>query len=148
GRRAAMTRLAAGDQANTAAWAEMPEIESFQSVAALKPGAITLLEAQLDRARQPLLVYQHYGLGTSYVLATGGTWRWQMQLPHEDQRHETFWRQLVQTLSASAPRAVTMTTERSFYGDETAIELRAEVRDKAFNPADGAEVAVTVDRPG
>ena len=50
----------------------------------------------------PLLLTQPFGRGRSFVLATGGTWRWQMSLPVEDQRHETFWRQLLRTLVASA----------------------------------------------
>ncbi|MFO7287338.1 MAG: hypothetical protein C0P79_010825, partial [Gammaproteobacteria bacterium] len=85
------------------------------------------------------------GLGNAYILATGGTWRWQMLLHHEDQRHETFWRQLLQTLAAASPRNVTLTTDRSFYGDESRIALRAEVRDKTFRPARDAKVTVAVE---
>src|SRR5690606_41449999 len=93
----------------------MPDVMDFQYLDEPKPGAITLLEAEVQGGREPLLVYQHYGLGNAYILATGGTWRWQMQLPSDDQRHETFWRQLLQTLSAAAPRPVTLTTDRTFY---------------------------------
>lgn len=145
GQRSLLTRLERDDQANRASWAEMPEIMDFQYLDALKPGAIALLEAEVQGSREPLLVYQHYGLGTAYILATGGTWRWQMGLPHEDQRHETFWRQLLQTLSASSPRPVTLTTDRSFYGDESRISLRAEVRDKKYLPARDAIVTVMVE---
>ncbi|HEX6994054.1 MAG TPA: hypothetical protein VF339_07880 [Gammaproteobacteria bacterium] len=145
GKRSLLTRLERDDEANVASWAEMPEIIDFQYVGEPKPGAITLLEAELPGGREPLLVHQHYGLGNAYVLATGGTWRWQMGLPHEDQRHETFWRQLLQTLSAAAPRPVTLTTDRAFYGDDSRISLRAEVRDKKYQPARDATVTVTVD---
>ena len=145
GKRSLLTRLERDDNANVASWDEMPEIMDFQYIGEPKPGAITLLEAETPGGREPLLLYQHYGLGSAYILATGGTWRWQMGLPHEDQRHETFWRQLLQTLSASAPRPVTLTTDRSFYGDESRIALRAEVRDKKYLPARGAKVTVKVD---
>jgi hypothetical protein len=93
----------------------------------------------------PLLVHQRYGLGNSYILATGGTWRWQMQLPHEDQRHETFWRQLLQALTAAAPEPVMLSSESVFYGDRSTVRLRAEVRDREFQPADNAVVNVSVD---
>ena len=80
----------------------------------------------------------------SYVLATGGTWRWQMQLPHEDQRHETFWRQFLQAVATTAPQPVTLTSERVFYGDESTVLLRAEVRDKSYQPSTDATVTLEV----
>ena len=89
-------------------------------------------------------MHERYGLGNSYILATGGTWRWQMLLPHEDQRHETFWRQFLQTLATSAPQPVTLTSKRVFYGDQSDITLRADVRDKSFEPAADADVSLEV----
>lgn len=145
GRRSLVTRLERDDDANVASWNQMPDIMDFQYLDEPKPGAITLLEAEVQGGREPLLLHQHYGLGNAYILATGGTWRWQMGLPHEDQRHETFWRQLLQTLSAAAPRPVTLTTDRAFYGDESRIALRAEVRDKKYLPARDAKVTAKVD---
>ncbi len=142
GRRSALTRLAAADADNLARWEELPDIADFQRLDGLKPGAVTLLEARTRGASEPLLVQQRYGLGNAYILATGGTWRWQMQLPHEDQRHETFWRQLLQALATSAPRRVTLTADRVFYADETNVRLRAEVKDKKFEPASDAVVTV------
>jgi uncharacterized membrane protein len=144
GRTSALTRLDANEERNAALWGGLPDLADFQHVADLKPGAQTLLEAQVGGRTEPLLVHQRYGLGNAYILASGGTWRWQMQLPHEDQRHETFWRQLLQALATTAPQPVTLTSERVFYGDESAVALRAEVRDKLFQPADEATVSVEV----
>ncbi|HEU4620448.1 MAG TPA: hypothetical protein VFV10_20610 [Gammaproteobacteria bacterium] len=147
GARSPITRLDADEAANRSAWAEMPDIADFEHLDALKPGAITLLEADFQGKREPLLVSQHYGLGNAYILATGGTWRWQMQLPHEDLRHETFWRQLLQTIATSAPAPVTLTSDRVFYGDESRVALRAEIKDKHFQPAGNAKVTLAVDGP-
>jgi uncharacterized membrane protein len=146
GRNSAMTQLASGDESNVQAWAELPELADFQTVGALKPGAETLLEAEFEDSDrvEPLLVAQRYGAGHAYVLATGGTWRWQMQLPHEDQRHETFWRQFLQAAATTAPQPVTITSDRVFYGDESTVTLRAEVRDKTYQPAGDATVTVEV----
>ena len=144
GGRSALTRLAPEDEANAAAWQELPDIADYQQLADLKPGALALLEMQIEGTRRPLLVQQRYGLGNSYILATGGTWRWQMQLPHEDQRHETFWRQLLQALATTAPQRVTLSADRVFYGDQSEVTLRAEVKDKTFNPAPDAAVTVEV----
>jgi len=140
----AMTRLEADDEANKAAWEGLPDLADFQTLGELKPGAETLLEARFMGNTHPLLVHQRYGLGNVYVLATGGTWRWQMQLPHEDQRHETFWRQFLQAAATTAPQPVTLTSNRVFYGDESTVVLRAEVRDKSYQPASDAVVTVEV----
>jgi uncharacterized membrane protein len=144
GRTSAMTRLEADDRANEASWAELPELADFQTLGERKPGAEILLEAEFGGRTEPLLVHQRYGLGNAYVLATGGTWRWQMQLPHEDQRHETFWRQFLQAAATTAPQPVALTAERVFYGDESTVVLRAEVRDKSYQPAGDAAVTVEV----
>jgi uncharacterized membrane protein len=144
GRTSAVTRLDADDKKNAELWASMPELADFQHVAELKPGAESLLDADFGGKTEPLLVHQRYGLGNVYVLATGGTWRWQMQLPHEDQRHETFWRQLLQAAATTAPQAVTLTSDRVFYGDESTVKLRAEVRNAKFEAADDAKVSVDV----
>jgi len=143
GRASALTRLDADETKNAAAWASLPDLADFQHIAAPKPGAEVLLEAQINGRNEPLLVHERYGLGNSYILATGGTWRWQMQLPHEDQRHETFWRQLLQALATSAPQPVTLTSKQVFYGDESAVTLRADVRDKKFEPAADATVSLS-----
>ncbi|MCB1757168.1 MAG: VWA domain-containing protein, partial [Gammaproteobacteria bacterium] len=90
-----ITRLSSDADENLALWSQMPEVADYQLPGELKPGARSLLEISLDGQASPLLVQQRYGRGFSYVLATGGTWRWQMQLPSDDQRHETFWRQLL-----------------------------------------------------
>jgi hypothetical protein len=144
GRTSALTRLAADDEENEASWSALPELADFQTLGERKPGAETLLEAEFGGRTEPLLVQQRFGLGHSYVLATGGTWRWQMQLPHEDQRHETFWRQLLQAVATTAPQPVTLTSERVFYGDESTVTLRAEVRDKTYQPATDAAVTLEV----
>jgi hypothetical protein len=145
GRRSLLTRLAADDADNVAEWAGMPELADFQYLDTLKPGAQTLLQAEVQGTTHPLLVQQRFGLGNSYILATGGTWRWQMQLPHEDQRHETFWRQLLQALAAAAPERVMLSADRAYYGDRSTVTLRADVRDDDFQPTDAAVVNVAVD---
>ncbi|MDX1562312.1 MAG: hypothetical protein R3305_05270, partial [Gammaproteobacteria bacterium] len=150
GRRSLLTRLDADDEQNELIWLEMPELADLQRIssAALKPGAEVLLEAEMQGERFPLLIHHRFGQGAAYVLATGGTWRWQMQLPHEDLKHETFWRQLFQAVTASVPRPVTLTTDRVYYGDRAEVTLRAEVRNREYQPATAAIVNVAIDAPG
>jgi uncharacterized membrane protein len=144
-----ITRFDADDDANRTIWDELPPLKDLQliDVDRLKPGAEVLLEAEFDGELQPLLVRHRFGQGVAYVLA-GSTWGWQMSLPHEDMKHETFWRQLLQAMTASPPEPVTLTTERVYYGDQVEVTLRADVRDSEYMPATAATVELAIDAPG
>ena len=144
GQESLVIRLDADRETNRELWQGMPDIADFQYVGAVKPGAVTLLEAQVRGTAQPLLVHQRFGRGQVYVLASGGTWRWQMQLPSQDQRHEAFWRQILHALVTSTPDPVVLTAERSYYVDEDEVVLRARVRDGSFEPVANANVQLSV----
>ena len=103
-----------------------------------------LLEAAGERARTPLLVWQRYGRGATYVLGTGSTLRWQMQLAPEDQRHEMFWRQLAHALADNSRSRATLTSERTVYDDERRVTLEAELLDEKFEPINDARVELLV----
>jgi len=135
-----MLRFAAGEEENRDAWQELPEVADYQLTGNLKPAAVRLLDADTDSGRVPLLVGQAYGKGHAWVLATGGTWRWQMSMPLEDTKHETFWRQVLRALVATAPDNVSLEAVRTGAGNQVA--LRAEFRDDAFNPLDAVSVSV------
>ena len=145
-----ITRLDADDEANAEIWAGMPGLADIQLIErdSLKHGAEVLLEASYLGELWPLLIRHRFGQGTVYVLATSGTWRWQMLLDHTDMKHETFWRQLAQALTASVPEPVTLSTERVYYGDESVVTFRADVRDQEYAPATDATVSLQVDFPG
>lgn len=133
-----MLRFDSDTEQNSQAWRELPEIADYQLTGNLKPAAVTLLNAETDVGQIPLLISQPFGKGNAYILATGGTWRWQMSLPLEDQKHETFWRQLLRALVATAPENVSLVADGN--GDSGTISLRAEFRDDAFRPVDNIGV--------
>ncbi|MEM1261778.1 MAG: hypothetical protein AAGH76_05250 [Pseudomonadota bacterium] len=123
-------------ESGTAGWDDLPQIADQQSVGEPKPAATTWLTVRTSVGQQPLLVSHRYGRGTSYVLGTGGTWRWQMRLPVEDQRHERFWRQLLRTLvSSAAPRQSLRAVASG-----SAIELEAEFLDDEWQPQSNLRV--------
>ncbi|MCB9385742.1 MAG: hypothetical protein H6509_14090 [Bryobacterales bacterium] len=144
GRDSLICRLDSDTAKSAKLWDEMPQIGDYQTIGELKPAAVTLLEAEVGRGGIPLLVSQSYGRGKALILATGATWRWKMQLDHEDERHHTFWRQLMRSLTASSPTPVTLTSDRSLYADDPRVRLRAEVRTKSYEIANNAIVNVTV----
>jgi uncharacterized membrane protein len=137
---AQMLRFADTVDTNREAWASLPEIADYQLTGNLKPAAVTLLAARTDVGRQPLLLTQPFGRGHSYILATGGTWRWQMSMPVEDQSHETFWRQLLRSLVANVPENISLSAD--FAHGAGNVALRAEFRDDAFRPLEGIGATV------
>tara|TARA_B100000029_G_scaffold515824_1_gene624877 strand:- start:928 stop:3171 length:2244 start_codon:yes stop_codon:yes gene_type:complete len=146
GEESLLTSLSSDAEMNTQLWAEMPEIADFQYLGQVKSGAVTLLEADVRGTPQPLLVHQRFGKGVAYILASGGTWRWQMQLSSEDQRHETFWRQILQALVSATPRMISLTAGRAFYGDQNEITLRAQVQGESYQPVSDAAISLAVRR--
>ena len=126
------------------AWKTLPPLADYQELGRPKPGAIVLLEAVAERGREPLLVWQRYGRGATYLLGTSSTMRWQMQLPPEDQRHEMFWRQFMHALADNTPRRSTLTSERTVYNDERSVTLEAEIANEEFAPVSDAEVELLI----
>jgi len=135
-------RIADSADANRDAWNDMPEVADYQVTGSLRPAAVTLLNVRTDVGEIPLLIAQQYGRGQAYILASGGTWRWQMSMPVEDQSHETFWRQLLRALVAAAPNSVSL--RASGDAGSTGVSLRAEFRDDAFRPVDDIGVTAIV----
>jgi uncharacterized membrane protein len=137
-------RLDVDPRKNLDRWKNLPPLADYQSLGRLKPGAIVLLEANGEQGRAPLLVWQHYGRGATYVLATASTLRWQMRMPSDDQSHEMFWRQLLHAITSTAPARVIVNGERTVYEDERTVRLEAEVRDERFEPISDATVELQV----
>jgi uncharacterized membrane protein len=129
---------------NADRWKNMPQLADYQTLGRLKPGAIVLMEGTADRSRMPLLVWQHYGRGATFVLATASTLRWQMHLPPEDESHEVFWRQLLHAISAKAPPRASIQPERLAYDDERNVRLVAELRNERFEPINDASVELRI----
>jgi uncharacterized membrane protein len=144
GMESAIARFDPAPVRNAEQWKTLPPLADYQTLGGLKPGAIVLIEAAAERNRTPLLVWQHYGRGATYVLGTGSTMRWQMQLPPEDLRHEMFWRQLLHAMADTAPPRVSVHAGRTAYDDERNVELEAEVLDERFEPLNDAVVELRV----
>ena len=119
----------------------------FQRTGTPKPGATVLLGVELPDGSYPLLTQQRYGSGNAYVLASSGTWRWQMQMPSEDLRHETFWQQLLQTMANAATQRFEVTTNRQIYLDEDEITVIAKLLDNEFNPSLNSVVNAVLTSP-
>ena len=144
GRRAEWLRLADEEADDARVWASLPEIADRQGLGSPKPGARVLLA---DTDGEPVLVAQRYGRGTSVVLGTGGTWRWQMGLPASDESHERFWRALLGELVARSPSRLAIATDGPVIrdGEETAVTVDALAAD--YTPLEAPSLVATVTTP-
>ncbi len=138
GEQAAWLQFGADPVDNRQAWSDLPELADFQTLKDTKPGAAVLLTAATagrDETAEPLLMWQRYGRGKSYVLATSGTWRWQMGLPAADQRHERFWQGLAGHLVSGVLPRMTLQLDRDIYFDQQTVNLAVTLKTEQFTDA-------------
>lgn len=130
---------------NRALWEQLPALYGLNELGARRAGATVLAT---DADGRPFFAWQRYGEGLAAVLATGATWRWQMQSELADQAHERFWRQLLRAMVKEVPNPVVLTggNEDLRAGEET--RLRFSVRDSVYRPREGLTVAVELREEG
>ena len=133
--------------ANSAAWNALPDLADMQAIGRPKAGSVVLLTTRQDDRSAPLLVWQNYGQGQSYVMGTSGTWRWQMRMPSENQQHEQFWQQFLSHIVASALPQVAVASQQQIYRDTAEVELAVTVRDADYSPVTGATLPVDITLP-
>jgi uncharacterized membrane protein len=141
-----ITRLVDDRAKNIERWRTLPYMNDFQDAGTPKPGATVLAQIVAGRT-MPMLVTQSYGRGRTALLATSGTWRWQMNLPLGDPTHDLFWQQLLRWLAADSPGPVTVSMPQQTLMDEGHVKLTATVRDKEYTPAADAHVSAHVIGP-
>ena len=135
------------------AWDSLPPVTSVNRVGALKPGATSLLAGKdtVGRGDQPVMAFQRYGRGRVIALPVQDTWHWQMaaQIPVEDQKYETFWRQLLRWLADESPDRIEITAQVEDLAPGEPVTLDAELRDRTWQPVnDGAITARVTDPAG
>jgi len=141
-------RLADDPQSNAEGWKKLPYLMDYQDAGTPKPGAAVLAEMRAGGRKYPMLVTQNYGRGRTAILATSGTWRWQMSLPLGDTSHDMFWQQLLRWLVSDTPGHVVASTQNQTLFDDGHVQLSADVRDKEYQPAVDAKVEAHVIGPG
>jgi len=119
-------------------WQTLPALADAQDIGEPKPGAVTLLSRVADGDElgqtKPLLVTQRYGKGRSFVFGTSGTWRWQMNLPSTDQRHEKFWQQLMGALVENSIPKINVTMDQTIVRDSETAAVTVTAYEDDFSP--------------
>jgi uncharacterized membrane protein len=147
GRDSTLTRLVDDPAANADRWKKLPPLMDYQEPGVPKPGAATLADMLVGNRRMPLLVTESYGHGRTAVLATSGTWRWQMRTPVGDPSHGLFWQQLLRWLVTGAPGHVVASVPNPVLLDEGRVTLSAEVRGEDYQPVPDAKVEAHIIGP-
>ncbi len=148
GEQSAICRLVDDPVANAQRWSKLPYLMDYEDPGVPKPGAVVLAQMHYDGRTMPLLVTENYGRGRTAVLATGGTWRWQMSLPLGDGTHHVFWQQLLRWVAGDTPGEVVASAANAMLLDQNHVHLTAEVRDKSYVTATDASVTARVIGPG
>jgi uncharacterized membrane protein len=142
-----ITQLLDDPEKNAQRWKKLTYLADYQDAGAPKPGAVVLADLRNGRRRLPLLVTENYGHGRTAILATGGTWRWQMSEALGDPSHDLFWQQLLRWLVAESPGPVSASMPERLLMDEGRIQLTAQVRDRQFRQAPNAQVTAHIVGP-
>jgi uncharacterized membrane protein len=136
-----ITRLVDDPAANAEKWKKLPYLMDYEDPGIPKPGASVLAGMITPEGRKlPLLITENFGHGRTSIMATGGSWRWQMSSPLGDTAHDLFWQQLLRWLVSDTPGHVSASVPAQMLLDNGAVALTAEVRDQQYNPAPDAKV--------
>jgi uncharacterized membrane protein len=136
-----ITRLVDDPAANAARWKKLPYLMDYEDPGTPKPGAAVLAGMITPEGRKlPLLITENFGRGRTAIMATGGSWRWQMSSPLGDTAHDLFWQQLLRWLISDTPGHVAASVPAQMLLDNGAVSITAEVRDQQYNPAPDAKV--------
>ncbi|HTA44659.1 MAG TPA: vWA domain-containing protein [Bryobacteraceae bacterium] len=136
-----ITRVVDDPAANAAKWKALPYLMDYEDPGVPKPGATLLANMITPEGRKlPLLITENFGRGRTAIMATGGSWRWQMSSPLGDTAHDMFWQQLLRWVVSDTPGHVSASVPAQMLFDNGAVVLKAEVRDQQYNPAPDAKV--------
>ena len=136
-----ITRLVDDPAANAAKWKKLPYLMDYEDPGTPKPGANVLLNMITPEGRKlPLLITENFGRGRTAIMATGGSWRWQMSSPLGETAHDLFWQQLLRWVVSDTPGHVSAAVPAQMLLDNGTTTITADVRDQQYNPAADAKV--------
>jgi hypothetical protein len=146
GERHPVMRLGAAPDATRTAWSAAPALASTAPLGEPRAAAMVLaVTSAPGGVTRPLVAVQRYGRGRALVFGGEASWRWKMMLPSGDTTYDTFWRQALRWVAADASTPVAVA---ALVADGARVDVRAEVRDRAFEPVTDGTVRAVVADPG
>ncbi|MFB3903014.1 MAG: glutamine amidotransferase [Acidobacteriota bacterium] len=141
-----ITRLVTDEAQNERRWASLPPIGDFNWIATSKPGATVLVRGN-GRGSPVMLAAHRYGRGRALAFMADSSWRWRMEMPHNDDSHQVFWRQAARWLVGSAPDQVNLDLGDGVYAEDDTVRLNVDVNDASFRGLNNADVTVAIASP-
>lgn len=142
-----ITRLLDDPAKNADRWKKLTYLADYQDPGSPKPGATVLADMNVGHRKLPLLITENYGRGRTAIMATGGTWRWQMSESLGDPSHDLFWQQLLHWLVEQSPGPVSASLPLRLLMDQGQVHITATVHDREFQPAGDAHVTAHIIGP-
>jgi uncharacterized membrane protein len=123
----------------------MAPFQVLNRVREVKPGA-TVIATAADASGKPwpAVVVQRFGRGRTAALTLGDVWHWGLHDADAHRDMDKAWRQLMRWLITDVPSSVEMAVEPSEQGNG-AVNLQVRARDAKFQPADNANVTITIE---
>jgi uncharacterized membrane protein len=140
-------RLVDDPKVNADRWKKLPYLIDYQEPGVPKAGAAVLAMMNAQSRKMPMLVTENYGRGRTAVLATAGTWRWQMNLPAGDPTYGVFWQQLLRWLVAESPGHAVASVPNQVLMDEGHLTLAVDVRGADYQPVADARAEAHIIGP-
>ena len=81
------------------------------------------------------------------ALTSGSAWHWQMEMDHEDQTYELFWKQVLRWLVNTSPDPVMINSDKDTYLPAEPVRIYAEISNKKFERMNNAKVIAKVTNP-
>ena len=149
GYRSPILQFATDLKVNKEQWQSLPALLGFHLVGAAKPGATVLAQHPDSRElnERIIIAWQQYGRGRSMVIATSSIWRWQMQLPSDDTRHEQFWRQITRWAALKTPAPIHIDIDKVTYSEDEPVKMYVTVLDSQFQAISNAQLAIQIKPP-
>lgn len=142
-------QLLPDEKATADRWRSLPRLTTVNRITGIKPGAITLLEAEVAGRRAPVLAWHRFGRGKAITFAVQDSWLWQMHadMAIDDETHETLWRQLLRWLVRDTPDRVTVALRADRVPLGEPVALGVNVADGRFDAVNSETVLARVTGP-
>ncbi len=138
--------LADEPRENLIRWAQLT-LASYNRVRRAKAGATVLAVHPADRnefGNRILIATHNYNAGRVMVFTPVSSWDWQMNMPHEDDSHERFWRQTAKWLTTVQKDQLKLDIPKTSYTLKETVIINATAYDRQFELTNQAKVRVII----
>ena len=153
GKTETLMALAETPTENLQRWTKLPNFNGvYSKVKRAKAGATILAEHPTESnqfGNRILIATHNYNAGRVMVFTPVSSWRWQRGLPHEDDSHGRFWRQVAKWLTTAPKDTIKLNLAKTAYTLKEPVVIEVTATDKNFALTNAAKLrTVIVDDTG